>query len=168
MDQEVPLYSRSVATENGVIYLIGGYVKKKNQYLNTCFRYDELFSSLQQKASMKYPRADHSLCVIDGFIYAVGTFINNQVYPYCERYDSQKDKWKEIANMKVARSGTALCSFKNQFLFAFGGRINQKQIVDVIEVYDIKRNTWQLIETSGSVLQPQPSLYGFPHQQAQQ
>lgn len=92
---------------------------------------------------MKYARADHSLCAIEGFIYVVGTFVNNQVYGFCERYDTQKDKWKEIAPLNVPRSGVALCSFKNQYLFAFGGRVDQKRIIDVIEVYDIKRNVWQ-------------------------
>lgn len=97
--------------------------------------------------SMKHPHADHSLCAIEGFIYVVGTFVNNQVYPNCERYDTQKNKWKEIAPLKVARSGVSLCSYKNQYLFAFGGRVDQKHIVDVIEVYDIKRNVWQEIPT---------------------
>ena len=97
MEYEVPLYSRSIAIENGVIFLIGGYIKKFNKYLNTCSRYDELFNILQAKASLKYTRADHSLCAIEGFIYVVGTFVNNQVYGCCERYDTQKNKWKDIA-----------------------------------------------------------------------
>jgi hypothetical protein len=49
--------------------------------------------------------------------------------------------------MNVPRSGAALCSFKNQYLFSFGGRVDQKRIVDVIEIYDIKRNVWQEIST---------------------
>lgn len=44
MEYEIPLYSRSIAIENGVIFLIGGYIKKFNKYLNTCNRYDELFN----------------------------------------------------------------------------------------------------------------------------
>mmetsp|Transcript_16458 Transcript_16458/g.11624 ORF Transcript_16458/g.11624 Transcript_16458/m.11624 type:complete len:85 (-) Transcript_16458:664-918(-) len=47
--------------------------------------------------------------------------------------------------MRVPRTGVALCSFKNQYLFAFGGRVDQKRIVDTIEVYDIKRDVWQEI-----------------------
>ncbi len=94
---------------------------------------------------MNYTRADHSLCAIEGFIYVVGTFVNNMVYGFCERYDTHKDKWKEIAPLNVPRSGVALCAFKNQYLFAFGGRVDQKRIIDVIECYDIKRNVWQEI-----------------------
>lgn len=97
---------------------------------------------------MKYAHADHSLCAIESFIYVVGTFVNNKVYGISERYDVQKDKWKLIAPLNIPRSGVALCSFKNQYLFAFGGRVDQKRIVDVIEVYDIKRNSWQEIPSS--------------------
>lgn len=50
--------------------------------------------------------------------------------------------------MNIARSGAALCSFKNQYLFSFGGRVDQKRIVDTIEVYDIKKNTWQEIQAN--------------------
>jgi len=28
-------------------------------------------------------------------------------------------------------------------MFAFGGRVDQKKIVDTIECYDISRNVWQ-------------------------
>ena len=145
MDLEIPLYSRSIAIETGIIYLIGGFIKRANKYLNDCYRYDELFNRMEKRSSMHYAHADHALCAIESFIYVVGTFVNNKVYPYCERYDCQKDKWKVIAPLNVPRSGVALCSFKNQYLFAFGGRVDQKSIVDVIEVYDIKKNAWQEI-----------------------
>jgi len=142
MEFEVPLYSRSIATEDGVIYLIGGCNKRRNQYLKKCYRYNEIFGDLDEKASMIYPHADHSLCAIEGFIYVVGTFVNSQVYGFCEVYDIQKDQWKQIDSLRVARSGVALCAFKNNFLFAFGGRIDQKNIVDTIECYDISKNVW--------------------------
>jgi hypothetical protein len=124
-------------------------MKRVNKYLQTCYQYDELFGSLEKRADTLYPRADHSVCAIESFIFVVGTFINNQVYPFCERFDSQKNKWKAIAPLNVPRSGVALCSFKNQYLFSFGGRVDQKRIVDVIEVYDIKRNAWQVIPAEG-------------------
>lgn len=47
MAYEVPLYSRSIATETGSIYLTGGYVKHYKVYLKNCFRYDELFGNLE-------------------------------------------------------------------------------------------------------------------------
>jgi len=91
MQFEVPLYSRSIATESGTIYLTGGYIKHDNMYLNTFFRYDEIFATLVRMANMNKTHADHSVCCVDGFIYVVGTFVNNVVYGHCEQYDTQKD-----------------------------------------------------------------------------
>jgi len=142
MQYEVPLYSRSIATETGTIYLTGGFLKQMGMYLKNCWRYDDLFGTLIQVSQMNFPHADHSICTIQNSIYVIGTFVGNQVYGYCEVYDTQKDKWKLIAEMRVPRTGVSLCTFKNNFIFAFGGRVDQKRIVDTIEVYDIQRNVW--------------------------
>ena len=91
MEFEVPLYSRSIAIEDGGIYLIGGCNKRKNLYLKKCYRYNMLFSTMDEKSEMIYPHADHSLCAIESFIYVVGTFVNSQVYGFCEVYDTKKD-----------------------------------------------------------------------------
>lgn len=148
MDQDIPLYSRSIAIESGGIFLIGGYLKKQNLYLKKCYKYDEIFAKLEAKSDMFYAHADHSLCSIESFIYVVGTYVNNQVFGWCERYDVQKDKWKIIPPLNHPRSGVALCCFKNQFIFAFGGRVDQRRVVDIIEVYDIKKRAWQEIPSS--------------------
>ena len=53
MQYEVPLYSRSIATESGAIYLTGGYIKHLNVYLKSCHRYDEIFSTLVSVSNMQ-------------------------------------------------------------------------------------------------------------------
>lgn len=77
MEFDVPLYSRSIAIENGQIYLIGGCIMRKKEYLKKCYRFDEIFSELEEKAQMIYPHAYHSVCAIESFIYVVGSFLNN-------------------------------------------------------------------------------------------
>merc|ERR1719498_853755 len=77
---------------------------------------------------MNYPHADHSVCAIQGFIYVVGTFVNNKVYGQCEQYDTQKDKWKVIDEMRVPRTGVSLCAFKNNYMFAFGGLLTRRKL----------------------------------------
>lgn len=47
----------------------------------------------------------------------------------------------------MARSGVALSAFKNNYIFAFGGRIDQKNIVDTIECYNISKNVWQEVQS---------------------
>ena len=77
MQYEVPLYSRSIATETGTIYLTGGFLKQHGVYLKNCYRYDDLFGSLNPVAHMIFPHADHSICTIQNFIYVIGTFVGN-------------------------------------------------------------------------------------------
>ena len=57
--------------------------------MKKCYKYNTIFGTLDEKAQMIYPHADHSLCSIEGFIYVVGTFVNSQVYGFCEVYDIQ-------------------------------------------------------------------------------
>jgi hypothetical protein len=38
--------------------------------------------------------------------------------------------------------GSLTPRFKNNYIFAFGGRVDQKNIVDTIECYDISKNVW--------------------------
>lgn len=87
MPFEVPLYSRSIATEEGAIFLIGGFIKQQNLYLKSCLKYDQIFEELEHKSNMINQHADHSLCSLNGFVYVVGSFVNNQVLGDCERYD---------------------------------------------------------------------------------
>jgi hypothetical protein len=72
----IPLFSRSIAIENGDIYLTGGLVKP--YYLKTTFFYDEASNSFIKKADMNLPRADHSLIYLAGYIYAIGSYAHNK------------------------------------------------------------------------------------------
>ena len=83
---------------------------------------------------MIFPHADHSICTIQNFIYVIGTFVGNQVYGYCEVYDTQKDKWKLIAEMRVPRTGVSLCTFKNNFINDFI-QIAWKHFINRIETF---------------------------------
>ena len=60
----------------------------------------------------------------------------------CERYDVYKNKWMPIASLNVGRAGVGLCSVDNAYLYAFGGRNEQRVILPVIEVYSIAKDTW--------------------------
>jgi N-acetylneuraminic acid mutarotase len=64
-------------------------------------------------------------------------------------YDIKKNKWSQIDSLRVARSGCALSAFKNNYIFAFGGRVDQKAIVDTVECYDISKNVWQEVQGPG-------------------
>lgn len=140
----IPLFSRSIAVENGDIYLTGGLVKP--YYLKTTFFLDESTNSFTKKADMNLPRADHSLIYMAGYIYAVGSYVHNKCNNTCERYDIYKNKWTSIASMNIGRAGVGLCSFDNTYLYAFGGRNEQRVILPAIEIYKIATDEWREID----------------------
>ena len=137
----IPLFSRSIAIENGDIYLTGGQYKP--YYLRTTFFFDEGSNTLEKKADMTLPRGDHSLIYIAGYIYAIGSYTNNKT---CERYNVQKNKWAPISSLNIGRAGAGLCTFDNEYIYAFGGRNGKRTILNAIECYSIKNDLWRKIE----------------------
>lgn len=100
---------------------------------------------------MLHKRADHSLVYCDGYIYAVGSFANEKFRSSCERYSIENNKWEKIAKMTSARSGVGLTVFNDNYIFAFGGRDNLNSSLNKVESYDIKKDTWTLINYANAV-----------------
>ena len=94
---------------------------------------------------MIYPRADHSLCLLNGHIYAIGSFVHNQCNMSCEKFDPQQNIWSPIANLNIGRAGAALCTFDNKYIYAFGGRDGQQQIIPQIEIYSTEFDRWEIM-----------------------
>ena len=139
---DIPLYSRSIAIDNGDIFLTGGHLKPQNIYLKKTFKYDRLFNSFVPKSDMLFHHADHSLVFSNNCIFAIGAYVYNKCHGHTEKYDVHLDAWIQCAPLKFPRSGVGLSSFNNRYLFAFGGRNEHRQIMDVIEVYSIEKNEW--------------------------
>lgn len=99
---------------------------------------------------MGHRRADHSLISNDGFLYCVGSFVNDKFKASCEKYDIENDKWSKISKMTKPRSGVGLCVFNDNFIFAFGGRDQDNAALNRIEVYDIPKDKWTLLHLPDS------------------
>ena len=80
-------------------------------------------------------------------IYVIGGNDVKNFLKECEYYDIETDKWLSIAEMNIARDSAACCSFNDKLIYVFSGRtkFKPKEITDVCEVYDIKNNTWQVL-----------------------
>ena len=63
-----------------------------------------------------------------------------------EAYDVQKEIWKPLANMNVGVVLAAICDFNNQYIFKFGGIIENIQLSNAIEKYDWQKNNWEIID----------------------
>ena len=143
----LPKFSRWCITDTGEVYLTGGVTKKidseDTRVLRTCYLYSDKSKDLIKKKNMFHRRADHSTVFHKGYIYAIGSFAETKFSKTCEKYDVATDEWFKIASMVRPRSGVGLCSFNENYLFAFGGRDSFNHKLDTIEVYDIKNDFWK-------------------------
>ena len=52
--------------------------------------------------------------------------------------------------MPTNRAGVGLCSFNDEFIFAFGGKNSETSNLNVIESYKISSNSWRQIDISSN------------------
>lgn len=159
IDFLIPMKSRSLTTPEGLIYLIGGYTGKAPS--NT-FLYDSFNQILQPKAKMNCDREAFGVAYLSNQIYVCG---GNDEYgnklSNCERYDFLSNTWNKIAPLNQKASGLYLTSFAGKEIFKFGGESTQTLLSQVIEVYDLKLNKWNVIQAvSESNLVPVISRLG--------
>lgn len=87
---------------------------------------------------MKNARSGHGISYLNDSIFVVGghSDVNNYLKS-CERYDIESNSWQEIANLNYKVNNCCVCAFKNNYLFKFGGKLNDKEINNIIEKYNM-------------------------------
>jgi len=157
IDFVLPKFCRTVATENGTIFVIGGR-DRQNACCDWMFEFVEEKKSLVQKKPMLLKRSDFTpVCSGNEWVYIVGGNDAKIFYKTCEKYDIENDQWVKIANLNIGRDSAACCLFRERWIYAFSGRIKfeKKEITSTIERYSIPGDIWNIIElTSKSVWTP--------------
>ena len=117
----------SVLIKN-LLYIIGGMSEESKALLPTTFEYEfqEKEVVLHKKANMIKARFGHkALTVSDSFIYALGgvttSFLGTKYANNCEKYDKLFNRWIEIKPMNECKGYMTVCSFKERFIYVFGG-----------------------------------------------
>jgi hypothetical protein len=145
---DIPLRHRSITTPEGDIFLCGGVegsLELRNLYH---VNFDRL--ALEAKAMMITARKSHGICYMDGHIYVIGGFAKHDGYlSKCERYDVVKDKWSVIADLNKPASSPSVCSFRNRYVYKFGGLVKGAILNNMIEKYDVEENLWTNYEIEG-------------------
>jgi len=117
---------------------------------------------------MEYPRSGHACAVLPGddvkVLVSGGTkAFNGGASTDGEVYDWSKNAWNKAGDMNTARFGHALVTVGSK-VFAVGGEYRTgHDIMDTIEEYDVRSNSWKIIETK---LKKPRSNFGFtlvPH-----
>lgn len=100
-------------------------------------------------ASMPTPRAGLGVAVVNGKIYAIGGWgEENTTIPHIitlatnEEYDPTTNTWTSREPLPTLRSGFAIAVFENK-IYVMGGRTESYQPIVVNEVYDPLTDSWE-------------------------
>lgn len=148
IDFNIPKFCRTVASDDGRIFVIGGR-DRQNICCDWTLEFIEANKTLIQKKPMLLRRSDFTpVCSSSGIIYVVGGNDAKIFYKQCEKYDIENDQWTQIANLNIGRDSAASCMFNDKLLYAFSGRVkfDKKEITNSIEKYSIVANLWELVE----------------------
>lgn len=146
----MPKFCRTVATDDGRIFIIGGR-DRQNVCCDWVLEYKDSAKGLIQKKPMLLRRSDFTpVYSRSNFIYVIGGNDAKIFYKQCEKYEIDSDQWLKIANLNIGRDSAACCIFNDKFIYAFSGRVkfDKKEITNTIEKYSILGDLWEIVELS--------------------
>lgn len=152
------LYAFDTVRLNYYIYFTGGgnpgSESEQEQYFPITMRMTilETMETVTDKlASMNIPRANHSMeAVSDKRLYVVGGTNSGGNISSCEEYDIANNKWRNIAPLNEEKKWVALSLHKDQYLYVFGGHINEKiigsELIERLDVSEPSTKPWEIIK----------------------
>ncbi|CAI2364622.1 unnamed protein product [Moneuplotes crassus] len=152
IDFNIPKFCRTVVTDEGRIFCIGGR-HQDNVCCDWMLEYLDNEKSLVYRSPLLFRRSDFTALYSErGLIYVIGGNDAKSFYTACEKYDIQNDTWSRIADLNVARDSAASCIINNKYIYVFSGRtkFEKKEITDTIEMYDIDLNLWRMVNLNPS------------------
>ncbi|KAG5281189.1 hypothetical protein AALO_G00068370 [Alosa alosa] len=101
-----------IAVLNNFIYLVGGDRNTSGFRAETrCWRYDPRHNNWCTIEPLQQQHADHCVCVLDGYIYAIGGRDYSNELDCVERYDPHHNTWEHVTPLKrevYAHAGAVL------------------------------------------------------------
>ncbi|XP_010288509.1 PREDICTED: kelch repeat and BTB domain-containing protein 12 [Phaethon lepturus] len=150
----------ALGTIHNDLYVIGGQMKVKNQYLvtNCVEKYSMEQGTWRSTAPLPVPLASHVVVTVKNTLYVLGGWTPQMDLPDDEpdrlsnrmfRYDPAQDKWTEGAPMKYSkyRFSTAVV---NSEIYVLGGigclgrdRGQTRKCLDAVEIYNPDGDFWR-------------------------
>ncbi len=120
------------------------------------FNDDENLYVPTQLHQMRRGRGCFSACYQDEMIYVIGGVnLEDGVLKACEKYDTEKDIWYEIADMNLARKNSSVCPLTSDSMYVFGGTLSNSLMTETIEQFLISANMWITL----SIKMPNPICF---------
>ena len=145
---DIPAWHKSVITSKGDIFLVGGInVHEENKELKSIYKFDYDELTLEEYPPMMKERYGHELCYINENIFIIGGSNDAEgMLVFCEKYDLTEKKSSAIASLKVKTCCGCSCLYRQQFIYLFGGLLEDKILNDCIQCYDINNDLWEVIK----------------------
>ncbi|XP_016660786.1 kelch-like protein 2 isoform X2 [Acyrthosiphon pisum] len=140
---------------NNRLYAVGG--SDHENCLKSVEYYVPTLDSWTPVAEMSLNRQGVSVGVLDGLMYAIGGCISVLFGTYLksvEVYRPSDGVWSSVADMEICRFRPGVAVLDG-FLYVFGGE-KKSSIVNSVEIYDPKTNTWTMERLSSNGVQ----IYG--------
>ncbi|XP_072911697.1 kelch-like protein 22 isoform X1 [Hemitrygon akajei] len=103
--------NQGIAVLNNFAYLVGGDNNTAGYRAEvSCWRYDPRHNKWIRIQSLQQPHADHCVCVVGEYLYAIGGRDYHQELNVVERYDPRLNSWEYMAPLKkevYAHAGAA-------------------------------------------------------------
>jgi N-acetylneuraminic acid mutarotase len=155
--------SAAISVVNGEIYAVGGIGWPPNRdqsgrylsspYLSNVEVFNPKTNQWQERTEMSVPKANHSTSVIDGKIYVMGGYFQEdrkvKSLSAIEVYDPATDRWTQESDMLIGRSGHTTEVVDGQ-IYILGGIAVGKGLLTSVEVYDL-REVSQRVNSTGKL-----------------
>ena len=133
---------------NEVILVVGGELSNKC-VSNNIIVLDEPHCKLKHLTSMPLRRVDHSIAVLNDFLYVVGgqvtlTSSGKESVGTVHRYDPRFNHWLQMCPMQQRRAFFSLAALAGK-LYAMGGK-NEHGALASMEAYNPNKDTWTCVQ----------------------
>lgn len=142
---EFPLFSKSICTPEGYIYLIGGQEAVDSlQKTGQIYEFSEETLKMQEVSCLNIPRSSHGLCIFNKKIYIIGGYSKNSLCSQCEKFDYFSNNCEIIESpLKFPAADPSLCVTESS-IFKFGG-LSSGELLQKIEKFDCEKEQWEEI-----------------------
>lgn len=145
IDFGIPSFHRTVATESGTIFIVGGTIAERENFMKskTIYQYDPSGKTLLKVAELIVARSSHSVVCHKELIYIAGGMTeNDEALKKCEVFDPKNKTVVLIASCKYPTTNSCFCAIGENQLVKLGGVFANGENNDTIEIYNIKANMW--------------------------
>lgn len=147
LDIGIPPFHRTVASEEGGIYLIGGTNVETLKKSKVIYKYDAEKKSLVGVSELLVARSSHSVLCHKGLIYVAGGMTDSEeVLKKCEVFNPSNQEVSMMASCKYPTTNSCLSALGDSQLVKLGGVFPNGENNDTIEIYVIKANHWTEVD----------------------